>query len=162
VTRAYVHACLRDERSCQSDLDTAAEQLDQAGEGERSDYIDFYDATHLHKWASHALLRLAQGNEALLDRGRRAADDALAQWPRSAVRESAEVIGACAAARIAQREIEEAAELVGRAYVVAVGTCSARNTRRILELRNDLSPYRDTRAVRDLDDQLLFGGWTVE
>jgi len=111
VTRAFVHACLGESAECQRDLDMAAEFLATANT--RGDpvpgYIAFYGQGHLRKWTGHSLLALAEADARFASRGKDAVDQALREWPATAVRESAEVVAASARARIIEREIEEAA-----------------------------------------------------
>jgi hypothetical protein len=73
------------------------------------------------------------------------------------VRESGEVLAACASARLTQGEIDEATGLAARAYDVAGRTGSPRIMRYVTGLRQRMSPYRRTRAVRALDEYLLTG-----
>jgi transcriptional regulator with XRE-family HTH domain len=159
VTRAFVHACLGQQAECRASLDKAAELLAlAAGSAEPAPgYISFYEQGHLRKWTGHSLLALAAADARFASQGRSAIDDALRDWPATAVRESAEVITASAQARIIEREIEEAARLTARAYAVAAATGSARNLRAVTELRVQLRPFRGTPAVRDLDERILTG-----
>jgi transcriptional regulator with XRE-family HTH domain len=154
VTRSYVHACLGNESACRRDIEDATELLGRAGEEPREDYIAFYGLAHLHKWSGHALLKLGERKVTAAAEGGHAIDEAFKTWSKCAVRESAEVLTARASARLAQREIPEAARLTGQAYGIAVKTQSPRNLRHIRNLRVRLRPYRHTPAVRGLDEQL--------
>jgi hypothetical protein len=161
VTRAYVHACRGEQRACREDLDTAAALLQRTmteGGEAPGPYIGFYSEPYLYKWTGHALLQLADRESTVLAEGRSIVDQALDVWSAADVRESGEVLTACARARIGQREIDEAARLTGRAHEVATATGSLRVRRYVGELRRRLRPYRHTRAVRDLDERLL-SGW---
>ncbi|MCM2393621.1 helix-turn-helix domain-containing protein [Streptomyces albipurpureus] len=157
VTRAYVHACLRDERACRQDLRSARALLDSAaGHGEPPPAcVRFFDAAHLGKWVGYALMEL--GSVRWTPAARRALDTAAASWSREMVRGASEVSAACAAARIAQGEIEEAVVLTRQAFDVAARAGSPRSLRRVAEVRSQLAPYTDVRAVRELDDYLLSG-----
>ncbi|WP_181871660.1 hypothetical protein [Sphaerisporangium album] len=154
VTRAFIHACLGDDRSCRKDLDTAAQFLERAEGQPAENYLAFHDQAHLLKMQGLCLLKLGEHSSSMVTEGRLAIDRAFATWPATAVRASAEVLAARASARIAQREIPEAASLTGQAYRIAMRTQSPRNLRAVAHLRLRLRPYRHTDAVRDLDDQL--------
>lgn len=156
VTRAYVHACLGHAHQCHADLDTAAGLLDRVDEPPPA-YIAFYGRPYLHKWSGHALLRIAEHETAALLKAQSTIDQAISAWSRADVRESGEVLTACASARLAQREVEEAAHLTARAWDIAAGTGSPRILRYVTELRLRMNPYRQTHAVRSLDEHLLTG-----
>ncbi|MGW4200944.1 helix-turn-helix domain-containing protein [Streptomyces sp. NPDC004726] len=155
VTRAYAHACLRDEQSCRRDLQTAERLLEKArAHGEPPPAcVRFFDTAHLQKWSGYALMEL--GSARWTHAARQALDAAAARWSGGLVRGSAEVDAACAAARIAQGEIAAAAELTRRAYDVAARTNSPRSLRRVARVRAQLAPHATTRAVRELDEYLL-------
>ncbi|MEU6228153.1 hypothetical protein [Streptomyces sp. NPDC047042] len=155
VTRAYVHACLKDEWSCRRDLDAAEQLLDTAtADGQPPPAcVNFFDAVHLRKWTGYSLMRL--GTVRWTSAAQAALDQTAAQWSGDFVRGSAEVSTACATARIAQGEIEEAVRWTRRAYDVAARTSSARNLRRVHEARARLAPHARTRAVQELDEYLL-------
>lgn len=156
VTRAYVHACLDNERSCHSDLEIAADLLHKApSEGDPPACVRFYDASHLHKWTGYALMQLGTRRPARWAAARGALDRTTAEWSGAFIRGSAEVSAACAAVRLAQGEIEEAAKWTRRAYEVIARTGSPRNLRRVREVRTQMAPYAATRAVRELDEFLL-------
>lgn len=155
-TRGYVNACLGDERVSRADLEAASRLLDRADGEPLPTYIAFYGRPNLHKWAGHTLLRLADDRSASPIEGRDAINQALAIWPPSGVRESGEVMTAYAAARLAEQNIDEAARLMAEAYHVAARTGSPRVLRHLNDLRHRMRPYRQARAVRELDD-LLFG-----
>jgi tetratricopeptide (TPR) repeat protein len=159
ATRAYVHACLGDDRASRGDLDRAYDLLDQeeAEGGPLPTYIAFYGKPNLHKWAGHTLLRLAEHKAAAPREGRSAIEQALAIWPTSGVRESGEVLVAGASARLAERRIDEAVDLTTQAFDIATHTGSPRVLRHVTDLRQRMTPYRQTKAVRELDEHLLTG-----
>ncbi|GII52822.1 hypothetical protein Pth03_12110 [Planotetraspora thailandica] len=152
VMRAHVHACLGHDRECRTDLETAADLLSRAP-GPPEDYIAFHDIGHLYKMVGLSLLKLGAHKATALSEGRRAIDTAFEVWSQGAVRASAEVLATQAAACLALHEIPEAARLTGEAYVIAVRTRSPRNLRHVGDLRTGLRPYRDTSAVRALEEQ---------
>ncbi|MEV6987321.1 hypothetical protein AB0M95_39525 [Sphaerisporangium sp. NPDC051017] len=154
VTRAYIHACLNNDRACREDLDMAARLLQRAAGEPVEDYLAFHDQGHLYKMQGLCLLKLGEHSAKAVGEGRHAIDRAFEVWPQTAVRASAEVLAARASARLAQREIPQAASLTGQAYTIAMRTRSPRNLRAVSNLRLRLRPYRHTDAVRDLDDQM--------
>ena len=157
VTRAYVHACLGDERSCRTDLDTAAGLLAAAAQ-QTPAYLAFYSAPYQHKWASHALLALAaRHGPAASAQGGAEADRALASWSPADVRESGEVLVAAARARLAQHEIGEAARLATQAHTIAETTSSPRITRYLTGLWQQLQPWQHTPEVTELRERMQQG-----
>ena len=161
VTRGYVHACLgaEHERSCRADLEAAAALLENTGDEPLPPYLAFFGQPYLGKWSGHALLALAEHKVTrAAAEGRTAIDQALASWSQADVRESGEVLAAAASARLASEEIGEAARLAGRAFQVAVAVGSPRIMRYVTGLRRRMGPWRDSRDVRALDEQLLAGG----
>jgi tetratricopeptide (TPR) repeat protein len=159
VTRSFDHARLGNETASRRDLDTAASLLARAEAiGEPAPgYIAFYGQEHLRKWAGHSMLALAASQPGLAAEGSRAVEQALREWPPAAVRESAELLAAVASARLAQREVDEAARLAGQAHAVARSTGSRRNLRAVTELRVWMRPFAGTRAVRELDERVRAG-----
>jgi tetratricopeptide (TPR) repeat protein len=156
ITRAYIHACLGDEYACLADVARARTALSKPGSAQVPPYLAFYGETYLAKWEGRALLKLGSVRKAAVADGRKAIDAALDTWAPDDIRESGEVLAACAAARHAQQEIPEAARLAAQAWQVAAITSSPRIMRYVTQLRRDLVPWRDVGAVRELDD-LIFG-----
>ena len=154
VTRAYVHASLGQDGDARVALDAAAALLDKADEPPPA-YLAFYGPPYLQKWAGHTLIRLADSEAFAPHEARAAIDRAHEMWPGDQVRESGEVLAACASARLTDGEIDEAALLTGNAFDVASATGSLRVLRYVTDLRRRLSPHRDNRAVRELDEHLL-------
>jgi hypothetical protein len=156
VTRAYVHACLGDDRACRAAVDSARTLLDRMSGEPAPSYLDFYGGSFLDKWAGKSLLMLAERGVAPVTEAGSIIDQALAGWSRG-LSDSGEMLAARAGARLVQREIDEVAQLAGRVYDVAAGTGSRRVLGYVADLRRRLSPYRQTRAVRALDERLLTG-----
>lgn len=157
ATRAYVHACVGDDLASRSDLERAFGLLDGGDPARPPPYIAYYGRPNMQKWAGHTLLRLAEHRAARPSEGRSAIDEALAIWPGADVRESGEVLVAGAAARLAEREVDEAVALTTRAYDVAARTGSPRVLRHVIRVRQRMTPYGRNRSVRELDDRLLAG-----
>jgi hypothetical protein len=57
------------------------------------------------------------------------------------------------------REIEEATQIIGAAADLAAQNRSARLADSLMQSRRHLDPWRQTAAVRDLDEQLAAHGW---
>lgn len=140
ATRAFDHARLGQETDCRRDLEAGAQLLARATATRDPvpGYITFYGEGHLRKWTGHAMLALAKQRAGLAREGARAIDKALLQWPSSAVRESAELLTASAAARLLARETEQAAALVSQAHTIARDTASRRNMTAVNRLRRRL------------------------
>lgn len=153
VTRGYVHACLNDERSCRDALTAASALLGRSGDP-APPYLAFYGEPYLNKWSGHALLALAERKApAATAEGRAAVDHALAIWSQNEVRESGEVLVAAARARLAQREIDEASQLVARARDIATATGSPRIMRYVTGIRQQLRPWPGAEAAAGLDER---------
>ena len=60
---------------------------------------------------------------------------------------------------VASREIEEGCRLIGEALPLGFEMGSDRVLRRFGEIRKELAPSKDARAVRDLDDRLIDSIW---
>lgn len=157
VTRAYVHACLGEERSCREALDSASMLITRDREA-MPPYLGFYGEPYLDKWRGHALLALAERRiGASAGEGRAAVDRALASWSGSEVRESGEVLVAAARARLAQHETEEAERLAASAYDIATATGSPRIMRYVTGLRRQLQPGPEAASVPDAPRRLPLG-----
>jgi hypothetical protein len=156
VTRAYVHACLGDDRACRAAVDSARTLLDRATGDPAPSYLDFYGCSFLDKWAGKSLLMLAERGVAPVTEASSIIDHALGSWSRS-LSDSGEMLAARACVRLVQRELDEAAQLAGRVYDVAADTGSRRILGYAADLRRRLNPYQQTHAVRALDERLLTG-----
>ncbi|MFF7887782.1 helix-turn-helix domain-containing protein [Streptomyces sp. NPDC020794] len=132
AVRAHHHACLGDTRTAQKDLGAAWKLLDRADDGEKPTYISYLGAAELNKWTGHAMIRLGQTTPSLLRTGQTALDEALAAWPATMVRGSAEVLTASARIHAALGDQDAATGLATRAVAVASETGSARNLRAAL------------------------------
>jgi hypothetical protein len=67
-------------------------------------------------------------------------------------------MAALATARVRQGNVDEACRLGSEALDLAARQQVARNLQDVRRLRVDLEPWRRTRAVRELDDQLALAG----
>jgi tetratricopeptide (TPR) repeat protein len=145
VTRAFDYASLDEEADCRRELETGARLLEQAKDADdlAPGYIAFYGPGHLLKWTGHAILALARRRPGQARQGARAIDEALGQWPSAAVRESAELLTASAAARLLAREIEQAAALTSQAHAIARDTASRRNLTTVNRIRRQLRSFQD-------------------
>jgi tetratricopeptide (TPR) repeat protein len=157
AVRANHHASLGDAQATHADLDAAAALLNRADDGHVPHYVGYHDAGDLQKWTGHALVRLSAADPALLATGRAAIEAAWSAWPPTHIRGSAEVLATHARAELASHEVEHAAQLTLQAFTVAATTGSVRNLRWVSALRAEFSPYRNTRAVRQLNERLLDG-----
>jgi hypothetical protein len=67
-------------------------------------------------------------------------------------------MAALATAHVRQGNIDEACRLAGEALEPAARQQVAPNLQDVRRLRLDLEPWRNTRAVRELDQQLALAG----
>ncbi len=82
ATRAYVHACVGDERTSRAELDRAFSLLEEESAEGLPTYIAFYGQPNLQKWAGHTMLRLADGRSTSPQDARSAIERALAYLAR--------------------------------------------------------------------------------
>lgn len=137
-------------RACLAALDvadTALAGLEPVGPAESRAY--FMGAGIQESYRGNCLAILGDASRAA-DASRRA----LAMMPDTYVRDRAVTLLELERALIQQGEIEEAAHVVGQAGVLAQQNRSPRLAGAIQGGRDQLSPWADTRAVRELDARL--------
>ncbi|MGH3696952.1 MAG: hypothetical protein ACRDRX_23730 [Pseudonocardiaceae bacterium] len=105
---------------------------------------------------SECLLRLGKPTEAAVS-----AQQALQLFDHSFVRDFAFCTLRLGTTRLLSGDIDEAACVIGEGAVLAARIRSARLTREVRTARGRLEPWKDTQAVRELDERLVGVGFGV-
>ncbi len=156
--RALLHAQAGEDAASQVDQNAALALVELADDGEAPPYAFTHDAAVWKERSARIMITLGRTMPSMLRDGAEAIDRARETWPAALARGEASVYALSARARVAQGDVEAAAEFTRRAYEIASGTGSVRNLRRAAEARALLQPHRRAKAVRDLDDHLLSKG----
>jgi hypothetical protein len=85
-------------------------------------------------------------------------ESALASLDPEVIKTRPRLMAALATAHVRQGSIDEACRLGSEALELAARQQVAPNLQDVRRLRVDLEPWRNTRAVRELDEQLALAG----
>jgi transcriptional regulator with XRE-family HTH domain len=148
---AEAHALAGDERSTLRALDRADTAMSKAGEEDtsRRPRVAFFNRNYLVGERGVALARLEQP-EAAQD----VLEDALSSLDPEAVKTRPRLLAALATAHLRQGNIDEACRLGGDALGLATRQQVGPNLQDVRRLRLELEPWRNSRAVKELDEQL--------
>jgi len=152
---AEAHALAGDERATLHALDEAEAAMSQAG-GEdalRRPRVAFFNRNYLVGERGVALARLDKP-EAAQD----TLEDALSSLDPEAVKTRPRLLAALATAQVRQGNIDEACQLGIDALSLAARQQVGPNLQDVRKLRFELEPWRDSRAVKELDEQLALVG----
>jgi hypothetical protein len=157
ATRAYLtmleakaRARTLDEADCLRAIDEATEAMDAAESvAEIRPRVPFYDGVRLAGEHGLCLSRLGKSDEA-----RRVLEDALNSLSTSQQKTRPGLMTALAAAHVANGNIEEACQIGGAAWEMAVRMGIEPNRQDVIELREQLDPWKSAPSVRQLDEQL--------
>jgi tetratricopeptide (TPR) repeat protein len=138
--------------ACFTALDTAHTALTTADDHTPS-YSPYDEAIHI-SIRGECYLKLGEAEPAVSS-----AQQSLKLLDRSRTRSVAMTIVDLGEAYVQRTEIDEAARLLGEAGEMAAGNSSARLIEWLVQARASMQPWRDTAAVRGLDEQLK--GWGV-
>jgi hypothetical protein len=154
---ANAYARAGDRRACLAALDSIPAVLDDAGEQSPATSLAYwYGRGHAAGSRARCLLLLRDPPGALA-----AARQAVALADPSFVRIQAFGMLHLGNAYVQSQEIDEATRIIGAAAGLAARNRSARLVDSLMQSRRHLDPWRDTAAVRDLDDRLAAHGWTA-
>ncbi len=132
---------LDDERAAYARIHDAAQPL--------SSWWYFYDESFYWSIRAECGLRLGNPDDALY-----AIETAVPLSDPTNLHDYAHVLVKQSSAHILQGDIDRASEIAGSAAKITAVTRSPRTIGRVRELRATLSPWQQTRAVRNLDDVL--------
>lgn len=135
---------------CMERLEKAQEKLASSGQVSVESSLYFYNEGYLASHKSECLLRLRRPQEAAAS-----ATAGLALYDKSFIDGYAVCNLHLGNAYLQAGEIDEAAQVISRAATLSVQTHSARLVKELRTARNQMEPWRQTRAVRELDERLV-------
>jgi transcriptional regulator with XRE-family HTH domain len=134
---------------CRAALDLAHAHLLSHQDGQpAAPYVDYLNPWHLHRWMGNCLATLRHADAAPL------IEQALAQVDPSFVRAQAGLVIDLATAHAAVGDLEQACIAASEGVRLAAETRSARQLRRVLDLRDSLRPAAGSAVYAELLDQL--------
>jgi tetratricopeptide (TPR) repeat protein len=113
-------------------------------------WIDFFDEGRLGGYAGVCLVRLGDAPNAVevLERANRATNPSFTKY-------RSEIASDLAWARVQQGQVEESCRLLALTFELAHPVGYKEGLHRLAHVRQQLQPYRDTAAVRELDELLV-------
>jgi tetratricopeptide (TPR) repeat protein len=142
--------------ACMNRLEKAQEKLAPAGPVPVESPLYFYNEGYLASHKSECLLRLRKTQEAAAS-----ATAGLTLYDKSFADGYAVCTLHLGNAYLQAGEIDEAAQVISRAATLCLQTRSARLVKELRTARNQMEPWRQTRAVKDLDERLMGIGFEV-
>jgi tetratricopeptide (TPR) repeat protein len=148
---AEAHALAGDTSKCLRVFDEAEAAMSRAGGEDESSRprLAFFDSDRLAGERGVALARLGQP-----DAAQDVLASALASLDPSVVKTRPRLLAALATAHVQQGDVDRACELGAEALGIAAQQEVQPNLQDVRKLRLDLEPWRDSQAVKDLDEQL--------
>jgi hypothetical protein len=148
---AEAHALAGDTSKCFRVFDEAEAAMSRAGGEDESSRprLAFFDPDRLAGERGVALARLGQP-----DAAQDVLAPALASLDPSVVKTRPRLLAALATAHVQQGDVDRACELGAEALGIAAQQEVQPNLQDVRKLRLDLEPWRDSQAVKDLDEQL--------
>jgi len=148
---AEAHALAGNEAASLSALDQAERITDGAGEEDaaRRPRVTFFNHAYLMGERGVALSRLGRSAGA-----REVLEAALGSLDPEMVKTRPRLLSALATAHVREGNVDEACRIGADALALADRQQVATNLQDVRRLRLDLEPWRDTQAVRELDEQL--------
>jgi tetratricopeptide (TPR) repeat protein len=152
---AEAHALAGNERAALIALDAADTAMASAAEEDNSrrPRAAFFSPARLIGERGVALARLQRPQAA-----QHVLESALASLDPEVIKTRPRLMAALATAHVRQGNIDEACRLGSEALDLAARQQVAPNLQDVRRLRMELEPWRKTRAVRELDDQLALAG----
>jgi transcriptional regulator with XRE-family HTH domain len=152
---AEAHALAGDERATLRALDHADTIMSHAGEEDttRRPRVTFFNRSYLAGERGVALARLEQPQAA-----QDVLESALTSLDPEVVKTRPRLLTALATAHVRQGRIDEACRLGADALALATRQQVAPNLQDVRKLRMELEPWRTSRPVKELDEQLTLVG----
>jgi transcriptional regulator with XRE-family HTH domain len=147
---ALAQAALAEADRCSASLGKAEQAMERSDAAEDPPWIYHFDRSQLAGQKGACYVRLHRPEAA-----REALGEALTTLSPEFVRDRSLHLTHLAGAFAQQGEIEESCRRAAQSLEIIVQMGSARELRRLRELRRELDPFAATRAVKDLDAQLL-------
>jgi len=145
---AEAHASMGDARATRAALARADSAFTKAEPDADPSWIGFFDRGRLDGMKVSSLMRIEPSAAQALSR------EALASLQPSMTKKRSIVLADLASAHARQGEVDEACRLAGLALAIVAQTQSTVGLTRVHELRARLDQWKDTRPVRQLDEQL--------
>ena len=154
LTTLEAEACvnLEDEPGCLNALDTGEAALESPDDEDARPIVPFFDRARLAGERGLNHLRLGQPDRAAMTMTTALRDVS----PSSKIR--ARLLAGLATARLRQGEVEEACRLTSEALEIAARTETTLSLQQVRDVRSEMTPWADTPAVRELDEQLAVLG----
>lgn len=137
-------------KTCMVQLERAQATLSSTGGASVESPLYFYNEGYLASHRSECLLRLRQPQEAAVS-----ASAGLTLYDQSFVDGYAVCTLHLGNAYLQAGEIDEAAQVIGSVAVLSAQTHSARLTKEMRTTRVRMEPWRETQAVKELDERLV-------
>lgn len=153
---ATAYAIDSQHKTCMVQLERAQATLLSAGHVSVESPLYFYNEGYLASHKSECLLRLGKPQEAAAS-----ASAGLTLYDQSFVDGYAVCTLHLGNAYLQAGEIDEAAQVIGSAAALSAQTHSARLTKELRTTRVRLEPWRETQAVKELDERLVGVGFGV-
>jgi len=150
AVEAEACANLGEAKATLSALERAELGLQRAPSEDTPRFISFFDQARLAGYEGICHVRLGRP-----ERAQAKLTEALEGLNPTDVKHRAIVITDLASAHVQKREVDEACGLAGRALAIVTEKQFAKGRQRICDFRTRLEPWKGTRAVKDLDEQLL-------
>src|SRR6266508_4372717 len=147
---ALALAALDEADRCSAALDRDEQAIERSSADEDPPWIYHFDRSQLAGQKGACYVRLHRPQAA-----REALGEALTTLGPEFVRDRSLHLTNLASAFAQQGEVEESCRRATQSLEIVTQTGSARELRRLRELRHELDPFDDTRAVKDLAAQLL-------
>jgi hypothetical protein len=131
-------------------LERARKEMARAKPGDRDpQWIEFFNRPRLEAYAGDILLRAGHAHSAL-----ETLREAAANTNLSLKRDHAEIAANMALALVKEGAIEESCQNLKTAYDLAGSLSYQHGLRRVYGVRQELEPWSDTQAVKELDEHL--------
>jgi transcriptional regulator with XRE-family HTH domain len=145
---AEAHAGMGDARATRAALARAEAAFGRTQPDADPSWIGFFDQSRLDGMKVASLMRIEPAAAQAVSR------QALASLQPSMTKKRSIILADLASAHVHQGEVAEACRLAGQALAIVGQTESAVGLQRVQELRARLEPWKDSHAVRQLDEQL--------
>ncbi len=131
-------------------IEQAGTDAERAKAGHLPSWFDFYDRARLEGFRGYALLQAGRPDEA-----RVALESGVNGLPAHAVKQRAVLLADLATVHLHMSDLEQACRVAGFSLAELSHAGYATGADRVREFRAEVEPWRQHRAVRHLDEQLV-------
>jgi len=157
AVEAEIHAILSSAKACLKALDDAAKVEDQQHQQDGMYWLHF-DRSRLSGYQGICFKRLYNPEDArthtFVSQAQRVLADALAKLDPTKIQRRPTLLIDIAGTYIQQGDLESACENATQALSIMAQTKSHTASQRLLALRQQLNPWKDTLDVKNLDEQM--------